>query len=414
MGGKEYFIMILTKESDIRKIRYLFMLTYMVSYITRINYGAVILEIGSNTGFAQELLSLALTGSFLTYGVGQLISGYFGDKVQPKKLVLLGLSVTVLMNILIPLCNNPMQMAAVWCVNGFAQAFMWPPIVRLMVNLLSERIYKRETVFVSWGSSIGTILIYLISPLLISIAGWRAVFVMSAVSGLFMILIWYRICPVLEDEKKTKKEEAEVKGNFSFLRSPLLIGIMFAIVLQGSLRDGVTTWMPTYISETYQFSNGTSILTGVLLPIFSILSYELTLKFYRKQPYNPLFCAGWIFLLGSMAAAALLVFTGNNAAICIFCMALLTGCMHGVNLILICMVPAFFKGSGKVSLLSGVLNSCTYVGSAISTYGIAKISKLAGWNFTITLWIFIAAAGAFICFVGIPAWKKKITEQCQE
>ena len=203
--------MILTKESEIRKIRYLFMLTYMVSYITRINYGAVILEISSNTGFAQELLSLALTGSFLTYGVGQLISGYFGDKVQPKKLVLLGLSVTVLMNILIPLCNNPMQMAAVWCVNGFAQAFMWPPIVRLMVNLLSERVYKRETVFVSWGSSIGTILIYLISPLLIAIAGWRAVFVMSAVSGIFMILIWYRICPVLEDEKKTKKEEATLR-----------------------------------------------------------------------------------------------------------------------------------------------------------------------------------------------------------
>ena len=91
-------------------------------------------------------------------------------------------------------------------------------------------------------------------------------------------------------------------------------------------------------------------------------------------------------------------------------MALLTGCMHGVNLILICMVPAFFKGSGKVSLISGVLNSCTYVGSAISTYGIAKISKQAGWNFTITLWIFIAAAGAFICFVGIPAWKKRFTE----
>ena len=106
--------MILTKESEIRKIRYLFMLTYMVSYITRINYGAIILEIGSNTGFAQELLSLALTGSFLTYGVGQLISGYFGDKVQPKKLVLLGLSVTVLMNILIPLCNHPLQMAAAY------------------------------------------------------------------------------------------------------------------------------------------------------------------------------------------------------------------------------------------------------------------------------------------------------------
>ena len=33
--------------------------------------------------------------------------------------------------------------------------------------------------------------------------------------------------------------------------SPLVIAIMVAIALQGMLRDGVTTWMPSYISEVF-------------------------------------------------------------------------------------------------------------------------------------------------------------------
>ena len=52
--------------------------------------------------------------------------------------------------------------------------------------------------------------------------------------------------------------------------------IMIAIVLQGMLRDGVTTWMPSLIGETYNLGSSIAILTSVVLPIFSILSFSLT------------------------------------------------------------------------------------------------------------------------------------------
>lgn len=156
------------------------MLTYLVSYITRINYGTVIAEMVVRTHFSKALLSMALTGSFVTYGVGQLISGKCGDRFQPKVLVFAGLLVTTAMNLLIPLCRTPYQMAAVWCVNGFAQAFMWPPIVRLMAALLTDEEYKRASVVVSWGSSVGTIVIYLAAPAIISLSSWKGVFLFSA------------------------------------------------------------------------------------------------------------------------------------------------------------------------------------------------------------------------------------------
>ena len=86
-------------------------------------------------------------------------------------------------------------------------------------------------------------------------------------------------------------------------------------------------------------------------------------------------------------------------------MAMLAGCMHGVNLMLICMVPPFFQRHGNISTVSGVLNSCTYVGSAVSTYGIALLSESAGWQTTACVWFIIAALGAVVCTVCSRVWK---------
>ena len=145
----------LQNKRDVNILTAIFMLTYMISYITRINYGAVISEIGSAEGITKTLLSMAVTGSFITYGTGQIVSGICGDRFSPKKLVSLGLAVTTVMNLLIPFCTSPYLMCAVWCVNGFAQAFMWPPIVKIMSHTMTDADYQTSIVKVLWGSSFG-------------------------------------------------------------------------------------------------------------------------------------------------------------------------------------------------------------------------------------------------------------------
>ncbi len=396
---------ILQNKRDVNRIAILFTLTYMISYITRINYGAIISEMESAAGISKDLLSMALTGSFITYGVGQIISGLCGDRFSPKRLVAYGLCATVAMNLLIPICQSPYQMLAVWCVNGFAQSFMWPPIVRLMTALLSEDDYKSTSVKVSWGSSFGTIAVYLISPLIISFASWEWVFRISAICGIIMIFVWLKVAPEVETEKKVTANEGG-KSAVKAMFSPFMICIMLAIVLQGMLRDGVTTWMPSYIAETYDLSNVISILTGVVMPIFSIICFQATSRLYRKTFKNPLVCAGVIFGAGAVSSLALSIITGSSAALSVLFSAMLTGCMHGVNLILICMIPPFFKKYGSTATVSGVLNSCTYIGSAISTYGIAVLSKNYGWSVTLVIWLAIAALGTLLCFISAKPWKK--------
>ena len=398
----------LSDQKEIKKYILLFSLTYMISYMTRINYGAVVLEIENATRMSKTLLSMAITGSAITYGVGQIISGICGDRISPKKLISYGLILTVLMNTLIPFCTNPYQMLAVWCVNGFAQSFMWPPLVRLMSALFTMDTYKKASVKVSWGSAMGTIFVYLVSPLMIATVGWKAVFWISAMAGLVMIFVWNRNCCDIAPEKvRTEKGEATPKVGWQLIFSPLMIAVMLAIVMQGMLRDGVTTWMPTYISETYHLSSVISILSSVILPIFSIISYEVSAKLYRKYFKNPLQCAGVIFGISAVSALVLYLSTGHHAAVSALFAALLTGCMHGVNVMLICMIPPFFQKYGNVSTVSGVLNSCTYIGSALSTYGTAFLAEHYNWNVTILAWTVIAVLGTTICFLCVKPWNKR-------
>lgn len=399
----------LTSKKQINGVALLFALAYMVSYMTRINYSAIVSEMQTATGFSKSALSMALTGTLITYGIGQLVSGFLGDKFSPKKLVLCGFLTTSLMNFLIPFCQNSYQMLVVWSVNGFAQAFMWPPMVKILTTILTDEDYNKVVTKMFWGNNIGSLLVYLCAPALIALFQWRAVFWFSTMAGLIMAFFWNRFSYEVELPKQPKPKEKKKldSGAATRLFAPFMLFIMLAIICMGMLRDGANTWMPSYIAQTYHLSNEISILTGAFMPIFSVFCTQLASFLYYKIK-KPVFCAALFFILGFLGSVGLLAFAGKNAGLSVFLFALLIGSTHGSNFMLISMVPVYFKKSGKVSTVSGVLNFCTYVGSSISTYGVALLSESKGWNFTILIWVALSAAGVAICALCTRPFQRKM------
>jgi OPA family glycerol-3-phosphate transporter-like MFS transporter len=332
------------------------------------------------------------------------VSGICGDRFSTKKLISLGLIATTVMNLLMPLCTSPYQMLAVWCVNGFAQAFLWPPIVKTMVVMIRAEDYGRTMVKVAWGSSIGTMLVYLVSPILISLWNWKAVFVASAACGVTMLLVWNARGLDIPPGPRKSKEESGTALRAMF--TPLMICIMVANMLHGMLRDSVMTWMPSYVSQTYHLDNSAAILSGVLLPMLGLLCFRITERLHRKVFPNLLTCASAIFIVSTLAAAMLYFCGGLGAGVAILLLALIKGSMNGINFLFISTLPTYFKKYGNISTVSGVLNSTTYIGSAISTYGIALGSVQYGWSASTFVWMLIGGVSTALCAVCIPAWRK--------
>lgn len=405
----------LINKKDVNFLVVLCSVVYFVSYVSRINLGTVLVEIIASGYAPKTTAALALTACSITYGAGQLVSGYLGDKFKPQNIIFIGFIITALMNLCVGTIGDGSMLVFFWAINGFAQAFMWPPLVKILSNLLNDDDYKKACVKVSWGSSLGTVSMYLLAPVMIKLFDVRAVFIVSGALAAIMAVVWksvydkykpFKSCGEVASIKASDKISVSNTNVVKFDKPAivLLAFIMLSIMLQGSLRDGVTNWTPTYISEIFKLDSSISILTGVILPVFSLLSFTFVSFVNRKFIKNELVCAGVTFGVGAVSAVLLLTFGSSNVVLSLVLLALLVGSMHGVNLILVCMIPAHFAKFGKVSFISGLINSCTYAGAAISTYGIAVFTDVFGWNKTIVLWSIVAFLGALICIAISKKW----------
>ena len=75
-------------------------LVYFTSYLTRLNFGAVLVEFLGETGLSPDIGGLIGSALFFAYGAGQLISGFLGDRLPPQHIILGGIAVSAVCNFL--------------------------------------------------------------------------------------------------------------------------------------------------------------------------------------------------------------------------------------------------------------------------------------------------------------------------
>lgn len=402
------------KLPDLRQqriLRLMCCLVYFAGYMTRSNYAAAILAICEDLSLTRADAGLAVTGSFFTYAIGQLISGILGDRISPKNLICIGLIGTAACNIALPFLPSALLIAVIWCINGFFQALLWPPLVRILAENLSDTDYVDACAQVSAATSIAVILTYLTVPLFLRIADWRMAFYFPAGLALLFMVLWMIVLPRLSLNTATKRTAVpdpnapKAQPIFPLLMRSGAWMLLLPVLLQGLLRDGITTWLPSCVADLGGFDTSSSILSAVVLPIFTIVCVRFAAWLFRKMRHETTESA---LLFGVSTAAALVMFIwlDAHALLLVACMAIITGCMHGINLMLICRLPAHFAAHGCVAGMSGLLNCATYVGSALSTYAIAAVSEHFGWGPTVFIWVIAAAVSGLLCITAHRTWLK--------
>ncbi|MCL2299438.1 MAG: MFS transporter, partial [Firmicutes bacterium] len=324
------------------------------------------------------------------------------------RMIFWGLSASAACNLLLAGCpawfpgpRLPLAMTAVWCANGFAQAMLWPALVQFMARQLSPADYRRATVHVNIAGSAGTVSVYLLVFLCARFGSWRWVFVISAAAAIGAALCWRRLAPVdsgqlTVDCSEAPQAQAEPVSMRKLLTGFGLAPILLAVALQGILRDGVTAWMPVLVTESYPaFSSAKSVLTAAVLPLFAIVSLWATGKIAKKINHE-LRSAQWFYGAGALAALGLGLCGTRWLPAGVAFMALLTGCMHGVNLAAVCQLPARFGRCGATGTAAGIINAFVYAGSALSMLGTALLAERFGWQATVWVWFAVAAAGTAI------------------
>lgn len=383
-------------------------LVYFFSYTMRLDYSATLVSIVSDLKITNTMASAAVTGSFITYGVGQVICGVVGDKISPVKMITIAMVGTITVNILVSFCTSIALITVLWCINGFCQAMLWPPLIRFVSEQVEPEKYADAVTILGISASVGTIFVYLFVPVVLGFTVWRNVFRFMAAFGVVIMLVWYFSTKAISMGKAkatVKVKDVKTISAWKLIVFVGLIPIFLTIILQGILRDGIQTWLPSLVNEQFKLSESSSILSTSVLPLLSVVSVMLSNVIYHKI-CNELKTASIMFGIAFVATIPLCIGKTIPALVTVFLAALISGCMHGVNHMLIGLIPKNFSKYGMVSTFSGILNAFTYVGASLSTYGFAAVADNIGWNAVRLSWCIIAFIGTSVCIFKIKSWNR--------
>lgn len=397
-----------TQKLSYRAVASLGFLVYFFSYAMRLDYSASLVAIVSDLGITNTMASAAVTGSFITYGVGQIVCGFIGDRISPVRMITAAMLGTVLVNTAVSFCSNIAVITVLWSINGICQAMLWPPLTRFFSEQLDSVRFSDAITVVALASSVGTMFVYVFVPFVLEFTVWRNVFRYMAAIGTLIILVWcfstHRVYSPsgVHSSVKTKDSIQQKISVWKLICVSGLIPVFFVIIIHGALRDGIQTWLPTIANEKYGFAESSSVLSTAVLPALSIVCVIFANALYHRLR-NEL---KTIFIMfGAALAATVPMGLGFDipALAAIVLASLVAGCMHGVNM-LMSVIPENFSKFGMVSTFTGLLNAFTYVGASVSSYGFAAVSESIGWGAVLVSWLAAAAIGFFISFFRIKGW----------
>lgn len=401
-------------KKNINMLPWLCSLIYFMSYLSRKVYAVSISIICDEENVLRSAAGLAVTGLFISYGIGQIISGVLGDKIPQRTLVTVGLIGTAICNILVGImpyfAQNIIVVTLIWVLNGLFQSFFWPPLVKLVAKNCNNDVYVKTISLMTIFSQIAEILLYLIVPGLYTISNWRLSFIIIAILCIGTSILWMFKSKNLDTGIVIKKKSSDQhiytsKALFVAMIASGILLYSITIIIMGMIRDGVTTWAPSFTKDTFNISSELSILITVVIAIVSMIGIKISSKLVKKIK-NEMATATLFFVIATICMTILIFVYDKIAILTTILLAISIACMHGANLMLIGVIPSYFNYTGRVSTVSGIINGIIYAGSAISIFGFAKISEKLDWKYVILIWVLLCLIGTLMLALNIKRWKR--------
>lgn len=391
---------------------------YASAYFGRTCYSAAIASIVSGGIYEKADIGIVGTAFFVCYGAGQLVNGILGDKVNPFIMVFCGAFCSGVCCTSMAFADSLAAMAVLWGANGIFQSMLWSPLLRIYSEAVMEKQRKVAILNIALSLPVGTVLSYLASTFIIGRLSYKYVFICggAVILAVFAaaLLCFAAVKSSISkskrvlSEEKTDCAEGGKTGFWGLLTLSGLLVILIPSFLHGMMRDGITNWVPTMITEEYSVSLSLSTFLTIALPVFNAFGAYAVTPLYKKLGENEMKTAG-VTAAAALVPMLLLLFIGKAPVyLIVLLLAFTTSSMYALNYLIISRVPVRFSKYSCTSGISCILNSFAYIGCAVSVYGFGAVSQKAGWTVVIIIWIVSGALTSVFAFVSNKKWSRFI------
>ncbi len=357
-------------------------------------------------------IGIVANAVLFSYGLSKFFMAMLSDRANARYFMPLGLALSAIMNLLIafvPAISASVGVfATVMFLNGWFQGMGWPPSGRVLVHWFSTT--ERGWMTSIWncahnvgGAGVGLISAWALSHFSKSDADWTPAFWAPAIVALVVALIALILIrdrpeavglpPIEEYRNDPAKVEAsdEEKGKWSemlfkhVLTDRVIVLLAVTNVFVYTLRYGVLSWIPVYLTEEVQ---GVDIKDGIIgFAIYELAGIIGTLlcglvsdKIFKGWRSG----AGLLFLAGVGVAIFIYWMLPATAPLWIFYLliAIIGGLIYGpvmlIGLQAIDLSPRNVAGTaaGFTGLFGYLL------GATLASTGVGILIHSFGWNVT--------------------------------
>ncbi len=406
-------------------------LFYSTAYIGRYSYAANLLNITGDFGVDKDTAGLVSSFFFFSYAAGQLLNSWLAKLYEPRRVVTLAMAVSALCNLGIGLCPDIVIMRPVWLLNGIAQSMLWCCLLNMQSRYLSRADVARAIIWNSMTVAAGTVSCYGLSALLTALhVDWRIMFYISAALLLGVGLTWWFGIGYIENMAHSGKgmipnpdpqpapvpqdQAADEKPVRLFTRAFMPAFVLACVIAAACsfIRDGVVTWLPNILHESFGVDTSNSIAMTMLLPMISVLG-AITVRQMQKRLKGNMLMEGLLFLVAAIAIGVIvLLFPAKLTILTVALFAIVYWMLMAISNITTSIIPFACRSRGNVGGVSALLDACCYLGTMISTYTFGAVAENFGWMYVLYLAAGISVVSVIICGIAtLLARRDQVTKE---
>jgi OPA family glycerol-3-phosphate transporter-like MFS transporter len=404
---------------------------YISAYFGRVNLSIALPYLHNSYGYSNASLGTIASGFFVAYAAGQLINGFLGDHFNPRIFVSIGLSLAGLSNILFGFSRHFAFLFLFWTLNGYVQSMLWGPLIRVVSDSTPSPHLSRATLFFSSSTIFGYLFSYTLVGRITLILGWKMAFFIPGVILLLAAGIWFAsyrpsLAAPQRDAGEADEKSAADRGSASsgkaagegragkaaswlgvlefFIRTRLWVAALVC-VLEGSIKEGITLWGPTFFSRFQKLPLDRALFLMSLVPLMNCLALAASGVVYKRFRYQEKPTIVFFMAVSLVLAFLLRIATGINFILMDAAFFGLLAAILAANNILTAFVPINFKKERRVSTAAGSLDCAVYIGAAVSGPLAGLLADSSGWTGIMDGWIGVCVI-AVLCAVFSRNYKR--------
>ena len=361
-------------------------LMYTMVFMTKQCFNAAMADIVNEGFMTKTETGIIIMVFYIVYAPGQIAGGFFADRFESSKLILIGLIGGIVSNAIIFFNHSYPVMLAAWGFNALAQFALWPAVLKIIATKLHIRHRFPAVAYITLAQPIGVILSYLIAAL---IGRWEYNFAISSMILLVATILFCGVYEYLKRKALLAEDEPTVGGkrthaaNTDKTRAVILgSGLLFVLLanlFKNMVIGGVRGLSPVMLMESYasvtpKIGNSLNMIILIFGIIGVLIAGQVNTRFRGKEFRISL--VSWI-----LTVPAWLVLVGIGK-VNIWLSVLALSWIYGILMLEASTIQCWIASLQKYNcagMAAGLSNAAASVGIVIQSYAFAAVADRTNW-----------------------------------